>query len=119
MQFYQKFMVEIVALASEMNRLSGDAKDGMVPVDARHLNTLVRIASTARGGFNKHLEFATEQAVLKAKTRYAADVEEEDNGEDGDDTELQPEGHGADEETDVQPVSEVADDAGGEDRRAL
>jgi hypothetical protein len=80
MQMYQRFMCEVVALTHEMNRFSGDAERGVVPVDARLFNALVRLSSTARGGFNKHLEFATAQEIQRLGTRFSLD-EPEPKGE--------------------------------------
>ena len=76
MQIYQRFMCEVVAITHEMNRFSGDAEDGMVPVDARLFNALVRLSSTARGGFNKHLEFAMAQEIQRLDTRFSLDEPE-------------------------------------------
>jgi len=63
-------MGDVVAIAHEMKRFSGDTKNGMVPMDARLFNELVRISSKARSGFNAHMEFATDQGIQRLETRF-------------------------------------------------
>lgn len=70
MDYYRKFCSEMSALMIEMNRSSGDAKSGMIPVDARLFNEAVRIVGKARDSFNQLMEFKTNEAQRGFQKRY-------------------------------------------------
>lgn len=91
---YQRFMCDVVAVAHEMNRMSGDTKNGMVPIDARLFNELMRMAAKARSGFNAHLEFTTAQGIQRLNTRFSLDNPQKvaNATQEVVDEEIQPEG---------------------------
>lgn len=95
MQRYPKFMCDVVAVTHEMNRLSWDASNGFVPVDARLLNELVRLVSKARANFNAHMEFTTAQGIQRLNTRFNLDEKKADKPKEKEkdaDEEIQQEG---------------------------
>jgi hypothetical protein len=96
MQMHHKFMVDMVALTGEMNRTSGDAKDGMVPIDARLFNILVREAAKVQGVFNKDLNFKTSEAIRRLESRFKQPTapRPKEEGSDGN-TDLQQSGQSA------------------------
>lgn len=70
MDLYRKFVVSMTALMIEVNRTSGKAEKGMVPIDARLLNEAVRLTSASRDSMNNHLEFKLGEERKRLRLRY-------------------------------------------------
>ena len=70
MDRYRRFTVEMTALTIELNRSSGPAKDGKVPVDARLLNEAVRLSARSRQTMNHHLEYKLGESVRDLQRRF-------------------------------------------------
>jgi hypothetical protein len=70
MDRYRKFTVEMTALVIELNRTSGAAKGGRIPVDARIFNALVRKAAEGRAAANRAMEFGLEEALRRTQTIF-------------------------------------------------
>jgi hypothetical protein len=78
MDRYRKFAVDMTATIIELNRSSGRAQKGMVPVDARLFNETVRLASKLRDTMNHHLEGGLRMELKRLQKRFSLDLAEID-----------------------------------------
>lgn len=70
MDRYRKFSVDMTAVIVEMNRLSGAAKNGHVPVNVKLLQEAVRLASNMRSSMNHTLEFKLDMELKRNSKRF-------------------------------------------------
>jgi hypothetical protein len=70
MDKYRKFVVETVALVTEINDRSAPARDGLISVDAKIFGQLVREATNVKAGWQHHLDYKLEERSRKIKETF-------------------------------------------------
>lgn len=70
MDQYRKFAVETVALVAELNRKAGPTADGLVPVDARLFQSLVRESAHVLSAWNHYMDSRFDESLRRLRKRF-------------------------------------------------